>query len=86
LQDTVLVNGRVYMPDGGTENCPIHIRDGRVTGLTRDIPGDATILDMSGWNIAAGLIDIQINGGEAYYFSEAVSAAGNTVPLIIFPV
>ncbi|RYD75919.1 MAG: N-acetylglucosamine-6-phosphate deacetylase, partial [Sphingobacteriales bacterium] len=40
------------------------------TAIQKHAPYDAELIDMQGSNIAPGMIDIQINGGEALYFSE----------------
>lgn len=63
-------------------NCIIHTGDEMVTGkniittngiiqsITVDKPVGAETIDLQGKNIAAGFIDIQVNGGEQYYFTQ----------------
>lgn len=46
------------------------IEEGRIISIQNEIPRDVDIIDLGGKNISAGLIDIQLNGGYQFYFSQ----------------
>lgn len=64
-------------------NCTVHtgeavltgkniiIADGIIQEITEHIPADITLHNLEGLNIAAGFIDIQINGGEKFFFTQS---------------
>lgn len=70
-----LVNCTVYTAAEIVKDLVVVCENGKIISLQKDIPADAEIIEMPGQNIAAGMIDIQINGGEQLYFSENPDAA-----------
>lgn len=65
-----LINGTVYSGKDVKKNTVIVVENGIIISVEEDVPAGATITDLEGKNIAPGMIDIQINGGEQFYFSE----------------
>lgn len=63
-------------------NCTIHtgneiitdgvivIENGIIKSVQKDLPENIKLVDLDGYNIAAGLIDIQLNGGDLSQFSQ----------------
>ncbi len=63
-------------------NCTIHtgeeiikdgviiIENGIIQSLQKDVPESCELVDLDGANIAAGFIDIQLNGGGQFHFSK----------------
>ena len=68
-----IINANLYLPDGIYKNKVLMMEDGIITAVTNVPDLGAEILDAAGSNLAAGLIDIQLNGGEEYYFSEHIN-------------
>lgn len=64
-----IINSKVFTGTGIVSNAVIVVEDGKIVSLQKEVPEGAMIIDVHGYNIAPGLIDIQINGGEKYYFS-----------------
>ena len=48
---------------------------GLIQTITNEKPEGVAVIDLKGLNIAAGFIDIQINGGEKFYFTQTPEAA-----------
>ncbi len=65
-----LVNCTVYSATEIKQGQVIVCEDGMITAVQQDVPSDIETIDMQGANIAPGMIDIQINGGEELYFSD----------------
>ncbi|MCU7550464.1 hypothetical protein OCK74_15185 [Chitinophagaceae bacterium LB-8] len=70
---TAIVNGKVFTGEKVIDNVIIVIENGRVCAIEDSIPGDARVINLEGWNIAPGFIDIQINGGSKHYFFKGIS-------------
>lgn len=67
---TAITNCRIYTQNSIEENAVLLVEDGKIISIQKELPVDAEVADMQGWNIAAGMIDIQVNGGERFYFSD----------------
>lgn len=65
-----LVNCTVYSGSEIIKNAVVVCENGVITAVQPDIPQNIELTDLQGTNIAPGMIDIQINGGEEFYFSE----------------
>ncbi|PTS92854.1 N-acetylglucosamine-6-phosphate deacetylase, partial [Flavobacterium sp. HMWF030] len=65
-----IINTTVHTGDEIITNGVIIIENGKITAVQKDIPNDLETIDLKGKHIAAGFIDIQINGGEQLYFSQ----------------
>lgn len=65
-----IVNAIVHTGDEIINNGAIVIENGIILSVQKEIPNDIEIIDLQGKHIAAGFIDIQINGGEERYFSQ----------------
>lgn len=70
-----IVNSRVFIEGDFVEGLVIVTQDGIITAVQKDIPSDTIIIDLNGNNIAPGFIDIQINGGEKFYFTQSPTEA-----------
>jgi N-acetylglucosamine-6-phosphate deacetylase len=64
-----IVNGIVHTGET-INNDVIIIENGIITSVQKEIPTNVPLIDLKGAHIAAGFIDIQINGGERLYFSQ----------------
>ncbi|PRZ24196.1 N-acetylglucosamine-6-phosphate deacetylase [Flavobacterium granuli] len=65
-----LINAAVHTGDEIIDNGVIIIENGKILSVQKEIPTDIKTTDLKGNHVSAGFIDIQINGGEHYYFSE----------------
>lgn len=65
-----IINATVHTGDEIINNGVIIIENGIILSLQKEIPPTIETIDLKGSNISAGFIDIQINGGEHYYFSQ----------------
>jgi len=63
--NTTIHTGEEIIPKG-----VIIIEDGIIVSVQKEIPTQMATVDLLGKHIAAGFIDIQINGGEKLYFSQ----------------
>lgn len=70
-----LVNCNVYNGSEIINNAVVVCENGIIVSVPENIPENTEIIDLQGENIAPGMIDIQINGGETFYFSEDPSTA-----------
>jgi N-acetylglucosamine-6-phosphate deacetylase len=68
---TAIINGRVFNGNCFLENQVIVADDGKIVTVQNTIPERVNVIDLHGKNISPGFIDIQINGGEKYYFSQS---------------
>ena len=67
---SAIINTKIYTGQQILEDRVIVIENGKIISLQSEIPCETEIVDLKGKNIAPGLIDIQVNGGEKYYFSQ----------------
>ncbi|WP_264553957.1 N-acetylglucosamine-6-phosphate deacetylase [Flavobacterium sp. N2038] len=65
-----IINAIVHTGDDIIENGVVIIENGVIISIQKEIPNDIKQIDLRGKHLAAGFIDIQINGGEKYYFSQ----------------
>lgn len=65
-----IINTTVHTGDEIITNGVIIIENGSILSVQKEIPKDIETIDLKGNHIAAGFIDIQINGGERLYFSQ----------------
>ncbi|MFC5683090.1 N-acetylglucosamine-6-phosphate deacetylase [Flavobacterium sp. MAHUQ-51] len=65
-----IINGIVHTGDEIIDNGVIIIENRRIISIQKEIPNNIEIIDLKRKHISAGFIDIQINGGEKYYFSK----------------
>lgn len=65
-----IINATVHTGDEIMNNGVIIIENGSILSVQKEIPNDIETIDLQGKHIAAGFIDIQINGGEKLYFSQ----------------
>jgi N-acetylglucosamine-6-phosphate deacetylase len=65
-------NGRVATPTGWVDGQALIVRGGKISGfVSKDaIPSDAQAIDLKGDVLAAGFIDIQVNGGGGVLFND----------------
>lgn len=66
-----IINATVHTGDEIIENGTLIIEDGIILSVQKQRPNDIATIDLKGKHIATGFIDIQINGGEQYYFSKS---------------
>ena len=67
---SAIINSRIYTGEQVVEDKIILIENRKIISLQSEIPDETEIIDLKGKNIAPGLIDIQVNGGGKYYFSQ----------------
>jgi len=65
-----IVNAVVHTGDEILDNGTVIIENGTIISVQKEIPTDIKQIDLGGKHISSGFIDIQINGGEKYYFSQ----------------
>jgi N-acetylglucosamine-6-phosphate deacetylase len=65
-----IVNCTIYTDDEIIKNGVILIEDGLIQSVQKEVPENCKLIDLQGYNIAAGFIDIHINGGEQFHFSQ----------------
>lgn len=63
------INGIVHTGEE-INNDIIIIENGIIISVQKEIPNNVPLIDLKGDHISAGFIDIQINGGEQFYFSQ----------------
>ena len=68
---TAITNARIFTGEQIINGAVIIVENGIINAIQNNIPTDAEIIDLEGCNLAAGLIDIQVNGGEKFYFSQS---------------
>ena len=64
-----IINGIIHTGDEVLYEKNIIIDNGLIQTITGEKPAGITYIDLGGMNVAAGFIDIQINGGEKFYFT-----------------
>ena len=65
-----VINVTIHTGDEIIDNRVIIIDNGIIESVQKEIPSGIQLIDLKGKHIAAGFIDIQINGGEQFYFSQ----------------
>jgi N-acetylglucosamine-6-phosphate deacetylase len=65
-----IINCTIHTDDKIVNDNVIIVENGIITSVQKDIPTDCKKIDLQGLNIAAGFIDIHINGGEQFYFTQ----------------
>lgn len=65
-----IVNAIVHTGEEIINNGVILIENGKILAVQKEIPSNIETINLKGKHIAAGFIDIQINGGEKRYFSQ----------------
>jgi N-acetylglucosamine-6-phosphate deacetylase len=70
-------NAQIATPDGWVSGQAVLVNGGVITGLVGmdAVPADATKIDLKGDVLAAGFIDIQVNGGGGALFNDDPSVA-----------
>ncbi|MFT3981524.1 MAG: N-acetylglucosamine-6-phosphate deacetylase [Ferruginibacter sp.] len=71
----LLINGIVHTGNEVIRNASVLVEEGRVVSLFAEQKEGMKVTDLQGKQLAPGFIDIQLNGGEQYYFSQDTSAA-----------
>jgi len=65
-----IINGIIHTGEEILNNEVVIIENGTILSVQKEIPSGIETIDLEGNHIAAGFIDIQINGGEKHYFSQ----------------
>lgn len=65
-----IINATVHTGDEIINKGAVIIENGKILSVQKEIPNDMETIDLQGKHIAAGFMDIQINGGERLYFSQ----------------
>ncbi len=65
-----IVNCTIHTGQEVIEKNVIIIEDGIIRSLQKEVPENYQLIDLNGYNIAAGFLDIHINGGEQFHFSK----------------
>lgn len=65
-----LINGIIHTGDEILNDSVVIIENGFILSIQNEIPQNTEIIDLKRSHLSAGLIDIQINGGEKHYFSQ----------------
>lgn len=78
---TVLVNGKIVLPDRVVEGQALYVADGRIQAVAGvdEFSADVVRVDVQGHLITPGLIDIHIHGARGASFNDADRAAFATV-------
>lgn len=66
-----IVNCTVHTGDEIIENGVVVIENSVVQTIQKELPENCVPINLGGNNIAAGFIDIHINGGEQFYFTQS---------------
>jgi len=67
---SAIINSKIFTGEEILENKVIIIESGKIISILSELPDEIETVDLKGKNIAPGLIDIQVNGGEKNYFSQ----------------
>jgi N-acetylglucosamine-6-phosphate deacetylase len=65
-----LVNGVVHTGEEILTNGVVIVENGIIISVQSETPEGISLIDLKGKHLSAGFFDIQINGGERYYFSQ----------------
>lgn len=69
------INGMIHTADKLLKNGNVLVQEGLILEVNGNIREGIDTIDLKEKHLSAGFIDIQINGGEQFYFSENPSAA-----------
>jgi N-acetylglucosamine-6-phosphate deacetylase len=67
---TALVNGRVLLPEGVSDDCCVVIESGRIASICENAPEGIEQVDLAGQLLLPGFIDSQVNGGGGRLFND----------------
>jgi N-acetylglucosamine-6-phosphate deacetylase len=67
---TAISNCTIFTGEEIIKDAVIITEQDIIIGIEKQVPHHAKHIDLGGRNIAAGFLDIQVNGGERLYFSE----------------
>jgi N-acetylglucosamine-6-phosphate deacetylase len=70
IMKQAIVHCNIHTGDEIINDGVIIIENGIIQSLQKEIPENSQPVDLQGYNIAAGFIDIQVNGGEQFHFSQ----------------
>ncbi|MEO6538233.1 MAG: N-acetylglucosamine-6-phosphate deacetylase [Ferruginibacter sp.] len=62
---------RLFTGDKIIDDAFIIVENAVITSLGKNITGEVELTDLKSWNLAPGFLDIQVNGGEKFYFSQS---------------
>ena len=65
-----LINATVHTGNEMIKDGVVIVENGIVVNVSTTVPVNCVLIDLAGVNIAAGFIDIHINGGEQLYFTQ----------------
>lgn len=65
-----IINGIIHTGEEILNKGVVIIENGNILSVQKEIPKEIELIDLKGNHLSAGLIDIQINGGEKHYFSQ----------------
>ena len=65
-----LVNGVIHTGEEIVSNGVVIVENGIIVSVQSEIPEGISLTDLKGKHLSAGFFDIQINGGERYYFGQ----------------
>ena len=65
-----IINCTIHTGDEIIKNSVIVVENSIIQSVQKDIPENCQKVDLKGSNISAGFIDIHINGGEHFYFTQ----------------
>ena len=71
----LLINGTVHTGNEVISNAGVLVEDGNIVSLYAEQKEGMKVTDLQGKQLAPGFIDIQLNGGGQYYFSQDTSEA-----------
>lgn len=66
-----IINARVHTGTEILTDKVIIVENGIIQSVRNETPDEAIIVDLKDQNIAAGFIDIQLNGGEKFHFTQS---------------
>jgi N-acetylglucosamine-6-phosphate deacetylase len=72
---TAISNCTIFTGEEKITDAVIIIEQDIIVAIQKEVPHQAKHIDLGGRNIAAGFLDIQVNGGEQFYFSEHLNEA-----------
>ena len=72
-----LIGARLHTPEGILSGRALTFADGVIRDIVAEdaVPADARITQLAGGTLAAGFIDLQVNGGGGVMFNNAPTAA-----------
>ncbi len=80
MNDLLITNARVVLPDTVTDKVTVLVKDGKIAEIDcHHTPSDCCCLDADGGYLMAGFIDTHVHGGGGADFMEATVEAFETV-------